>query len=117
MNKNIDIYIVSFFFLLFFLIWLFSDSKECNYEKEIKGFEINSRVKDKFLDKNSHLNPTIILYRNTQKIVFTSSEKSKFYDFVEIGDSLIKERGSLDIRLIRSGLDTVITVGYGCDNN
>lgn len=117
MNKNINIYIVLFFVFLFSLIWLFSDSNACINEREIKNVEINSKVKDKFLDKNSHLYPTIILYRNIQELFFFYDEKSKFYDFVEIGDSLIKERGSLDIRLIRSDLDTVITVGYGCDNN
>lgn len=77
--------------------------------KDFKGI-----VLSKYNDQNEHLHPVLELSNNYLRIII-QMDKSNFYSFVELGDSLIKKKGSLNIRLIRKDLDTVFRIDYGCE--
>ncbi len=39
-------------------------------------------------------------------------ERSSLYEFIQIGDTLVKKRDSLQIRIIREALDTIIPLKF-----
>lgn len=98
------------------LLQLFGLSSECEGEREVNNMKIEGKVLKKFLDKKEHLYPVLIINGQPHRLII-QIDNSKFYNFVEVGDSLKKEKGNLDIRVIRAGLDTVFTINYGCENN
>ena len=100
--------------IVFFVLWYAAPSGECAAERsDVKKF-YKGMVIDKFIDRKNHLNPTLKISNYNTKIVFLDYDKSGFYDFVRIGDSIIKEKGNMKIRLIRNDIDTVFTIDYGC---
>lgn len=66
-------------------------------------------VSAKYIDSLRHNYRTIVVEggNKTQKILF-DHENGGFFEFVQIGDSLFKKRDTLDVRLKRKKLDTVI---------
>lgn len=114
--KKYLIYIIQALFpVLFLLAWLYAPSGNCSAKDSFKKIILTGKVLDRFIDSKSHSYPTLQISNYNKKLVIHEYDKSGFYDFVEIGDSLIKEKGSLDIRLIRNELDTVFTIDYGCE--
>ena len=61
----------------------------------IRGFVI-----DKFRDEYDHMNEKINI---DGEIIDISLDTSRFYDFIEIGDSINKESGYSNIFVFRSG--------------
>lgn len=93
---------------------VFGPTGQCENEKNVNNMKFEGKVLKKYLDKKEHLNPVLITNDQPYKLII-QIDISRFYEFVEVGDSLKKEKGSLDIRLIRTGLDTVFTIDYGCE--
>jgi len=70
-------------------------------------------VVEKFRDIDEHNFKKVILREdNASKTVLFNNETSGIYDFIEVGDSIIKEEGSLRIRLFRDSQDTVLVMRY-----
>lgn len=113
MKKNFIYIIQIIFIVLFIFVWFYGPTANCSNENHFRKQFIEGRVVNKFLNEKEHLYPTLNMTGTLRNYSFL--DKSRFYNFVEIGDSLIKEKGSLDIRLIRSNLDTIITIDYGCE--
>lgn len=66
-------------------------------------------VTDKFIDKENHNYHTLIIDNGEQiRRVTFDHEIGGFYEFVEVGDSIFKEPDTLDLRLVRKELDTLI---------
>ncbi len=114
-KKHLFIIAQVVFVILFFALWFLAPSGNCEAENSLKKEKFNGNVVKKYIDREQHLYPTLKL-ANYNRIVVVDYDKSGFYPFVQIGDSLIKEKGSLDIRLIRNELDTVFTIDYGCED-
>ncbi len=73
--------------------------------------EYSGKVIDKFIDKEQHNYKTLIIkqVKTEHKVIF-SFVKDGLYDYIEKGDTLSKKSGTLDLRLKRKNLDTVITM-------
>ncbi|MBI3142048.1 MAG: hypothetical protein HYZ16_04410 [Bacteroidetes bacterium] len=112
-NPNVILFIVML--TAYLLLKYATPSNNCRAHNQFVNSSFEGVVEDKYRDRNAHLYPTIKLTNDRRRFVFHSIEKSAFYDFVEQGDSLLKEKGSMDVRLIRSNIDTVITIDYGCE--
>jgi hypothetical protein len=81
-----------------------------NYRTE----EYRGVVTNKFIDKKGHNLKKIIVEENNKErvIMFDPIETSGVYSYFEIGDSLIKNLGSLQVRVIRNQTDTTIQMKF-----
>jgi len=102
-----------------FLILFFRDvipSEEEQFEMAIRSYsimEFEGIVINKFIDEDEHLSQKIMLGKDgVSKAVVFDIETSGIYDFIEIGDSLMKENESLMIRVIRNDLDTMLKMSF-----
>lgn len=63
----------------------------------------------KFIDRQKHDYRTIIIEQeNKEHTVIFSFVMGGLYEFIEVGDTLSKKSGTLDLRLKRKDLDTLI---------
>lgn len=72
--------------------------------ESIKLTKFEGLVIDKFMDKKNHNHATLKL-RNSfgeQNIILTR-DKSKIFDFIQVGDSVSKEYGDLNVYIERGG--------------
>jgi hypothetical protein len=72
--------------------------------------DFNGVVKDKYIDMSDHMYKKVILNtKNGNEYIFILNfEGDDFYEFIQIGDTLIKPINSLEVNLIRKNLDTTI---------
>ena len=81
-----------------------NDSTGYYKRKEFKGLVIK-----KFIDKYQHNRRTIIIRENNDKdTLIMDFVMCNVFEFIEEGDSLSKNKGSLDLNLKRKDLDTII---------
>jgi hypothetical protein len=111
---NLFNYILPLLFLVIVIVIAVKPSNECSNENKIKEKVLIGIIKHKYLDSNNHYTKTIIV-SGTQKIYFYNNEKSKFYNYAHIGDSLYKPKGSLEVHVFRNDKDTVFNISYGCN--
>lgn len=104
-------------FVIFLITQLFQQSDGCDIEEGIKERSFNGKVIDKYIDQYNHEIPALKLSTrfSYSKEYFLRNEKSGFYDFVQVGDSLFKGKGSLVISLTRNEKDTFFIIDYGCE--
>lgn len=75
--------------------------------------EFQGTIIKKFIDRNEHnFNKVIITEDQDIRTVLFDIETSGIYDYFEIGDSIIKEAGTLQIRVIRHDKDTVLKMKF-----
>jgi hypothetical protein len=100
------------FLVMFFGVWFFAETGLCISEKRMKERHLNGTIDEKFLDEKGHMYPTIRISSLEEKVAI--NDRSDFYSFIQIGDSLLKKEGSLEIRVVRGEIDTVFTLDYDC---
>lgn len=71
--------------------------------------EYSGVVINKFIDKEKHNYRTVIIKKEDKEhtVVF-SFVMGGLYEFIEVGDTLFKKTGTLELHLKRKNLDTVI---------
>ncbi len=70
-------------------------------------------VVNKFYDKYNHgRNKVIISHNNIENALDFVYEKQEIYNFIKIGDTLIKEKNLLEFQIKRKNLDTVIKLKF-----
>jgi hypothetical protein len=80
-----------------------------NEEDFFLNVEFNGTVTQKYIDRNQHNYETVILENETLKqTILFDFVMGGLYEFIEVGDTLSKKSGSLDLRLKRRDLDTLI---------
>lgn len=90
----------------------YHNKARCEIYERILQENFSGIITMKFKNPNSHLRPTIEVHEKRFDIHL---DKSGFYDFVMVGDSLIKEKGNPAISIYRNGeyLKTFI-LDYEC---
>jgi len=90
-------------------------SKEINQTalESIKLTKFEGLVIDKFMDKKNHNHATLRL-RNSfgEQSVILTRDKSDIFEFVQVGDSVSKEYGDLNVRIKRGNELYNITLDY-----
>jgi|GEM_PF-4849082 len=82
------------------------DKKASEYYAE---YEYNGVVVEKFIDKQQHDYRTVILeVDGKREILLLDFETTGIFEFIKVGDTLIKQKKSLDLRLIRTEMDTIM---------
>ena len=89
------------------LMTLFSCSGDMCHtylNRYISPLEINSVVKNKYLDSNYKNIPTLAIeIDGKEKLISPFGHDTIFWSKVSIGDTLIKKEGSLDFMIISNG--------------
>ena len=107
--------IIGLFVVVFWLSQMIQSPEEAiglavdNYRVE----EYRGVVTNKFIEKKGHnLRKVFIKENNKQRLILFDIETSGVYYYFEIGDSLIKDSGSLQIRVVRNQLDTTLQMKF-----
>lgn len=92
-------------------------SKKCEHELEAKAMAFSGRVTAKYKDDRTFR--WIEFYKNgeTEKVGVFVSEVNDAFGKVAVGDSLVKEQGTLRLIIIRNDEEYNIILDYGCNNN
>lgn len=78
--------------------------------------KFNGVVTDRFIDENNHNDRSILVSTSgtPDKIVFSTPQNNRdIYEFISLGDSIIKNVGSFEVRIkgnAENDLDTVLTI-------
>ncbi|MGB5979569.1 MAG: hypothetical protein WBG62_19295 [Cyclobacteriaceae bacterium] len=112
------LYSILFVLLVFVVIYVLYDPSKINCQKaeEVANMIINGVVLDKYLDEDNHLNEKLVISPEplNYEEYFLLRERNHVYEKIEIGDYIIKERGSLKLLLLR-GNDTIyFELDYNC---
>lgn len=107
---------ISFLLVITFLIYQTLNQKSCrDYFEEEKSICFDGVITNKFVDKNEHNYPILIIDGNDETIRYNmTSDLSGLFDFVEIGDEIIKEKGFNQISVKRDIKKVVFFLDYGC---
>lgn len=118
MDRRIYLAIGLFFLMLVAIIIVFIEDKvaSSNYCREMKKFkamELEVSVKNKFLDTENHNVPTVLFHNG--KSLRLNRDTSRLFDYIEIGDTVLKLKESLEIKVVRSKTQQASFVIYfGC---
>lgn len=74
------------------------------YAEEYEGV-----VRKKYIDSNQHLNKMIDIENRDIQLDY---ENPRLFEFIKVGDTITKNRQSLNFRLQRKGLDTIIRLSF-----
>jgi hypothetical protein len=93
-----------------------SGNKECYYQQKYLDLKFDGIVKDKGLDRENHNYPFIDIISSQNMIdhIFLLEKKSELWDKVEVNDSIIKEKESLDFNVVRDNLKFILKPTFNC---
>lgn len=75
----------------------------------------SGKVIEKFIDVESHLDKTVIVWEdNMKRKILLDEDIGGVYDYISVGDSLIKNKGDLFVLINRDGNDTIIEFKFRC---
>ena len=91
------------------LPYLGTKSQGCYLHQEVYIQKINGIVTKKFIDKENHNYQTIYLSSivNKNQLIIVTPEFGDMYDYLNIGDSIIKEPNSIFYRVHSKNKDTI----------
>lgn len=91
-----------------------------DYLEAVKMYKRNTykgRVLDKYMDSRYYEYITLLEIYNIKTTISMDLEVSGLYDFIEVGDSIIKKSGEMKVRIIRQSLDTIYEMKFNTYNN
>jgi hypothetical protein len=113
--------------IILFVIWFFfrgnfsgMDSTmkriQCRNQKEALQENVWGVLVSKYLDTTKKDVRTIKYFDNKDTLISKVffHEISDFYEYLQAGDSIVKEKGKLEFKISRNGYDTTYTLNYGC---
>jgi hypothetical protein len=108
--------------LLVFLFWIYRlpetrKSNLCNKEESARKEDLVGIVLEKYNDLKNHYNPTLEIESvngETHKTVLLLNDRSGCFDYILVGDSIIKPTGSLEVNIYRNDSLKVFYLDYGC---
>jgi len=115
--------IVWFAVTVYFGIWEGKFPSRQTHERELanwcKEMEYEGKVIKKYLDTANHYSRTILLVDSLGEgqSIIDNFDNSGFYDYVNAGDSIVKEKESLDVTVFRDGRDTVFNIRFEFQND
>jgi len=84
-----------------------------NYGNQIKFQRYEGEVVKKYYEQKSKNYPSLLLRnRFGDQVVILAFDKSGVFDFVEVGDSIFKRYGSLELTVKRNDLKSKFTLQF-----
>lgn len=111
------LYVVGITGVIIFFVSQPSDNKICiqQYKKE-GSISYKGRVIARYLDKANH-NSKIIEVSSKNNKVNLDWDLSGLYDFIEVNDSIVKDRGSYEVHVYRNSDEYKFVIDYGCEQS
>jgi hypothetical protein len=109
--------------IILFIVFVAGTIKEDNVAlsdsyKDFKSDTYDYLVINKYIDSNEHSYSTLVL-QNKAGYQFKNTEldfdKSNLFNFLSVGDSIKKKKGTAIVRVINKKVDTTFKVDFGCD--
>ena len=83
--------------------------------KFYRSKDFQGRVIKKFINEDQRFNKTIIIRRKyDKKTVLLNADIGGVYDYLTVGDSVVKNYGELFVLVNRNGNDTIINFKFRC---
>ena len=88
----------------------------CKAQAKALNVEFSGVLIRKYEDSSDHLKRKVEISSDKEiyKSSFLASEVSGFYEEVLVGDSLIKEKNSLEVKVIRGNIQKSYFLDYMC---
>ena len=106
------------FYLLYFDQWTENTRKSnmCKAKQKALSVNLNGTIQKRYRNKRNHMVETIEINSIDKNIrsTFLANEVSGFFDIISVGDSLIKDEGSLKIKVISNGIQKTFLLNYMC---
>lgn len=109
---------LSFLFLILFFIYNFESTSSIMSEKLKRdtSIEFNSIVINKYIDKKNHLYQTCLFKNKNDTIKFIFDfDTSGLFEYLHIGDSIIKPSGDSLVIVKRDGIVKEFILDYGTE--
>jgi len=89
----------------------------CKYEEQFRQTEWSGIVTNKYIDKPNHAYETIEIENDgqNQKIQNRVLFQNGNFAQIEIGDSIVKKQGLVNVKLYKDEAELELIVDYGCD--
>jgi hypothetical protein len=113
-------YLIASFFIspviFFFVLGLFVPSSSCQLQTDFKKSTFTGVLINKYLDMKNHAIKTLdIKIVNKEINLILPRDTSSFFDYVLIGDTLLKTKSDSVISVIRMGSLKKFKIYFGCD--
>lgn len=126
-NQYISYFILlSFIGLIIYIFHPFFKNKRlekflCDKNEYFENLNFNGVLNEKYRDSTSHLNRTLIINNTKTDLsknrIIIGYGRDFFYDEVNIGDSIFKPQGTLEVLVYRKNSSVVDTFNlhFGCE--
>jgi hypothetical protein len=92
------------------------DEYICSIKEGMPSRAFNGKVIDLYKDGDNHAYETVKIISDNQIIKFDlTHERNNIFGKLNIEDSVVKRRGTLDLKVIRLGKEQVLTFKYDCE--
>lgn len=112
----IFIYLVIALAILCYLVSNLIKSSEGHSEAVVEAYRarnFSGLIVDKYIDRKQHSYEKIVINENNQeRVIIFNPEKGGLFNFLEVGDSIIKTEGNLKVLVIREDTDTIINMRF-----
>jgi hypothetical protein len=89
----------------------------CDSYESFKSDSNDYLVINKYIDSSEHSSRTLVLQNKGGyhfKYTDLDFDKSNLFNFLSVGDSIKKEKGTAVVRVINKKVDTTFKVDFGC---
>lgn len=102
--------------IIFAQLFFSCSSAQERYDNVVKSYrqeKFSGVIVDKFIDKEEHMSKKVIVRdKYGEKVVLFNLEAGGLYDYLIVGDSVIKNDGEIKLRVIRNDIDTIIEMKF-----
>ncbi|WP_066633004.1 hypothetical protein [Labilibacter marinus] len=97
----------------------FSEVDRCEYEEQFRQTQWAGIISNKYIDKINHSYKTIEIENDgkLQKIQNWVLFQNGNFEQIEIGDSMVKTQGLVNVKLFKNDKELELIVDYGCDES
>ena len=97
----------------------FTEVDWCKLQEQFRQTEWSGIVTNKYIDKPNHSYETIEIksHGQIQKIQNWVLFQNGNFEQIEVGDSIVKKQGLVNVSLYKSGQEIQLIVDYGCEEN
>jgi len=120
-NKKIIALLILFSSLIYVVYWgkenIPTQVDLCQQGVELyRNYEVQGSVIGKFVNNKNHNDKTVIIKdnNNQESIFILDADIGGVYDYIIVGDSLVKNSGELFLLVNRNNRDTIINFKFRC---
>jgi len=111
-----ELLIGSFVLIISAQMFFSCSSAQESYDNVVKSYrqeKYSGVIINKFIDKDEHMNKKVIVkHKYGEKVILFNFEAGGLYDYLIVGDSVIKNDGEIKLRVIRNDIDTTIEMKF-----